>query len=165
MGTRLRGNKEVPEDTANFNLQDLIEWRRNRRTYEQLAEAAGGLPGRSAWLHMARGEVQNPRPDGVRGIAKALGVSELMVWLAIGRSNGLTFPRRDDALMQRLTEDVRLLSTEQVDAIMILVESLVAVQMKLGRLEELEASSVARASHPDAPAASPAKAPREPRSA
>lgn len=85
-----------------LTLADLIQLRRNGRSYETLAVESGNNPKLSSWQQWGKGTPRTllPEPDSIRGMALALGVSQSDVLFAAARSVGLVVAPDDPSEMR-----------------------------------------------------------------
>lgn len=79
---------------AGMTMAELIESRRGDRSYQKLADDAGGGFRQTVWQQwnnptQGREPTSFPMPDTIIGMAKALNVSVTDVLLAAGRTLGL----------------------------------------------------------------------------
>lgn len=72
------------------DLATLIATHKGERSYDALSTLGGGKPTPERWHQLATKPVSRfPSPDTIQAIAKALGISQLEVVAAVGRSVGL----------------------------------------------------------------------------
>jgi hypothetical protein len=119
-------------------LAELIETRRGRRYYADLAKESGVLT-TSRWARLGKGEetkTGNPSapidPETVHAMADVLAVPPDRVWAAIGRTRGvhLVGDDSDPALIARLRGyPTHVLNARAVDAVVDIVAALCAAQM------------------------------------
>lgn len=117
---------DTPPDTE--TLAALIDTRRGRRTFKDLADASHGRLGSSRWQQLADPghEVYAPRDnDTIFAIADVLGVPVLRVWLAIGVSRGLPLDLGTSRFIGRLPLGTERFTTAAEDTVLDLIRYLI----------------------------------------
>lgn len=101
-----------------MDLAELIAATKGDRSYDRLASLSGDVPGAKRWQQLATSTPKNfVDPPTVRGIARALGVTELQVVIANARSLGLDVRSDEPRLFALLPAQVRNLTDDQVAAV------------------------------------------------
>ena len=117
----------MPPTLPGMTLQELIAACKGDRSYDALETAAGGSPTSKRWQQMATKADKNfPDPPTIRGIARALSVTETVVVLAAARSLGLTVSLADASrLAELLPPSAARLTPMQVAAVRQVVKAMV----------------------------------------
>jgi hypothetical protein len=107
-----------------MNLRDLIHTTRAGRSFERLAEDAGGVPSRQRWQQLAtQQQKQALEAQTVSGMARALHVTEAIVWECSGREIGIDVIRPQSPLISLIPPGTEVLTREQVNAVLTLVNT------------------------------------------
>jgi hypothetical protein len=109
------------------SLQDLIEARRQERSFERLQEDSRGVPSRSRWhqLQKQRHLEDIPNRRTLEGIAEALNVSPFAVLRSCAVSMGWeTGPQAAQILDRLAAYDLTRLRADQVEAVISVVASM-----------------------------------------
>lgn len=108
-----------------MNLRQLIATTKGDRSYEDLAKASGGTPQAARWWAMATDDLKvAPTPSTIRAVARALGVTERQVWLAVGESLGLQVGERDSRLVQLLPPGTEELTDDATASVLAMIRVL-----------------------------------------
>lgn len=105
-----------------MDLAQLIAATKGDRTYAELADRAGGDPGRQRWHQLATKPIKNfPDPPTILGLSRALSISPHAVIRACAESLGFDRPDEQPRLVTLLPPAVDFLSDRQVDLVRALV--------------------------------------------
>jgi hypothetical protein len=119
------------------NLSELIDTHRGGRSYAELTRDGGGTPSAERIRQLLHQPMKNfPDPPSVRGLAKALKVSQTVVVLAAAESLGLDVRTGSPRLVELLPADTRDLTERQAAAIAHLVHTIVDEQQGAGDGDE-----------------------------
>lgn len=104
-----------------MNLAELIRTTKGDRSYDDLARAAGGTPGRQRWAQLAtkgRPLKNFPDPTTIETLATVLGVSQRKVILAAAESLGLDVSSPGDRLVDLLPPGLDELDEDERGALL-----------------------------------------------
>ena len=109
-----------------MNLAELIRTTKGDRSYDDLARAAGGAPGRQRWQQLASNvALKNfPDPESIRAIARALGVTQRAVVDAAAESLGLEVRRSRSRFEELLPDGVDDLDDDALAGILAVLRAL-----------------------------------------
>ena len=108
-----------------MDLQTLITERKGRRSYEDLAKAAGGKPTAARLQQIATNPMRSfPDPDTLRALHRALRVPLRAVVEAAAVSCGLDMGHHRSRLETWLPGDLDRLTPAQVDAVLAVVAAM-----------------------------------------
>lgn len=109
-----------------MNLADLITAHKGARSYVKLEEACGGSPKAARLQQLAAGPPKNfPDPSTIAALARGLRVPATTVVLAAAESLGIDVRRPNQAVLDRFPAGVDRLSEEQLQALILMAQSLV----------------------------------------
>lgn len=133
-----------------MNLKELIATTKGDRSFEDLSRASGGTPQAARWWSMATEPLKvAPTPATIQAVARALGVTERQVWLAVGDSLGLEVGDRDSRLVQLLPPGTEELTDDATASVLALIRVL---------LQQTRAANQAAAAADSSPEPEPAAA-------
>lgn len=128
MGEHLSRNQAADDAESVSDLPSLIRERIDRgASLEALATASGGAIGGTRWSTLSRGEKFNQFPDvkTLRGVARALNLTEATVVLSAAQYLGMDMGSRRPTLGDRIPSDADKLPRAVQAAIVNLVVSLI----------------------------------------
>jgi len=127
--------KPVRDEDAGETLTLLVMERKGKQSFDDLVHASGGKISRSRWQDYGMPGVYlrgAPDVENIRAIAQALRVPTWRVWLAVGRELELYKDPELPRLALSINPEANLLTRQQENIAVSLVDELVAAQKILG---------------------------------
>lgn len=112
-----------------MNLAELIQTRRDGRSYAELSRSADGVPSPQRWQQLVALEPKTfPEQPAIRGIARALNVTERTVVLAAATSLGIEMNITDPLLIMGMPDGIRDLTTADCGVVWAVTAALIAAR-------------------------------------